>query len=374
MSGAAPRIGLVIGQLHRGGGENQLAKLALGLKRGSRFEPWVYCLSDIIEPHGPILQEHGLQLRVLPHRNRGKLARALELRRLLRSDGISIAHAFLLGPSLHAALAVSGSTIFMSSIRTAEWKRPALKRRMERWALNRAAMVTVNSTAALSFVGSYYGVPAGKMRFIPNGVEPLGERLPGRREARQQLGLHPTAPVLLGLFRLSPEKELKLFCDVAETAFEGIPDGQCLIAGDGPERKWLEDRVARSPRQNLFSLLGARDDVPRLLAAADLLMLTSRSEGMPNSVLEAMSAGLPVVATRVGGLPDIVEQGVTGHLREAGDRVGLAAACRELLVDKERRVSMGLRAREAAEQRFSVECMVEAYETIYRELLEERAG
>jgi glycosyltransferase involved in cell wall biosynthesis len=240
---------------------------------------------------------------------------------------------------------------------------------MERWALSRAAMVTVNSTAALGFVASYYGVPSGKMRFVPNGVEPLGDRLPGKREAREQLGLHPTAPVLLGLFRLSPEKELGLFCGVAEAAFEGISEGHCLIAGDGPERARLQERVASSSRPELFSLLGARDDVPRLLAAADMLMITSRSEGMPNSVLEAMSAGLPVVATRVGGLPDIVEQGATGHLREAGDREGLAAACRELLANKEIRTVMGQRAKAAAEQSFSVECMVAAYERIYGELL-----
>jgi glycosyltransferase involved in cell wall biosynthesis len=245
---------------------------------------------------------------------------------------------------------------------------------MERWALRRAAIITVNSTAAIGFLGRYYGQAASKIRYIPNGVDPLSGRLPERNRAREELGLHPTAPVLLGLFRLSPEKELDLFCSVAEAAFENLPDGRCLIAGDGPLREWLRERVSRSSNRELFRLMGPRDDVSLLLAAADALMLTSRSEGMPNSVLEAMSAGLPVVATRVGGLVDLVEEGATGYLRELDDRAGLISACRSLLLDAAARERMGTRAMSRVESEFSVESMVEAYERLYDQLLPAGSG
>jgi glycosyltransferase involved in cell wall biosynthesis len=361
------RVALIIGQLHRGGGENQLAKLAVGLHREGPFSPIVYCLSSIVEPHGPALQRQGVSVRVLPGGRHTKLARAWRLRKLMREDGVRIAHAFLLGPSTHTAVATlgEGALPFISSIRTGEWLRSPLRKTLERWALSRASVVTVNSTAAIDFISRYYRVPRGDLRFIPNGVESLSELLPGRAAARELLGLPAGGPVILGLFRLSPEKELDLFCRAVESALEGFRDGTCLIAGDGPLRGWLENRVSRSPSPGAFRILGARDDVPTLLSAADMMLMTSRSEGMPNSVLEAMSAGLPVVATAVGGLPDLVEEGKTGHLFEVGDASGIAAACRALLMDPGMRARMGARARARAEAEFSVQRMVKAYRALY---------
>jgi glycosyltransferase involved in cell wall biosynthesis len=368
---ARRKIALIIGQLHRGGGENQLAKLAVGLHRGERFEPTVCCLSDLTEPHGPALVEQGVRLHVLGDGAGGRLGKAFRLRSILRDEDIDIAHAFLLGPSIHAAVATVGrkSPPLITSIRTAAWKRPPVRRLMEGWALKRAAAVTVNSTPAAGFVSGYYGLPAERILFIPNGVEMLRGRMPDRDEARKALDLPPAAPVMLGLFRLSPEKDLDLFCGVVEDALSGTPDGTCLIAGDGPMRQWLEKRVAGSPRTDVFRILGARDDVPALFAASDLLLLTSRTEGMPNSVLEAMSAGLPVVATNVGGLPDLVEDGVTGYLRESGDGNGLAAACAGIIKDRTLAARMGERAAGRAEAEFSVGMMVGRYEAMYEELL-----
>jgi glycosyltransferase involved in cell wall biosynthesis len=312
----------------------------------------------------------GIPLRVLPGGPMTKLIRAYRLRRLLREDDARIAHAFLIGPSKHTALATlgRGDISFIASIRSGVWERPMAKRVLESWALKRAKMVTVNSTSAIDFVAEYYGVSVDKLRYIPNGVDALAARLPDKPAAREALGLSAEGPVVLGLFRLSPEKELDLFCGVVESVLEGFPGGVCLIAGDGPQREWLDDRVARSPCPDAFRLLGARDDIPTLLAASDVMLMTSRSEGMPNSILEAMSAGLPVVATGVGGIRDLVEEGATGHLCDVGDKTGLVGACRRLLLDSGVRAGMGLRARERAETEFSVERMVEAYQALYETL------
>ena len=205
--------------------------------------------------------------------------------------------------------------------------------------------------AGRSFACRYYDLAAERIRFVPNGVESIGATLPDRAESRRGLGLEHDAAVVLGLFRLSPEKDLETFCAAAERALEGLPGALFLVAGDGPLRGWLERRAAAASRPDLFQVLGPRDDVPRLLAAADVMLMTSLSEGMPNGVLEAMAAGLPVVATAVGGVPDLVEEARTGNLLKPGDADGLAAACRALLDDRATRQAMGACARMRAGER-----------------------
>lgn len=366
-----PPVGLIIGQLHQGGGENQLAKLAVGLEESGRFPAIVYCLSNITNPHGPALMERGIPLHILEGRRLAGLERARRLGRLMRAHGVRIAHAFMFGPTLNAAVALrsAGSPVLISSVRSSGFTRPPLRRLLESWALRRARVITVNSTAAIEFTSRYYRVSRSKMQIVPNGVEPLRASLTDRKTARLELGLDERGPVVLGLFRLSPEKNLEMFCRVVEAAYEDLPHGYCLIAGDGPERDRLEKRVASSPRPELFRILGSRDDVPLLLSASDVLLLTSRTEGMPNAVLEAMSAGLPVVATCVGGLTDLVREGETGHLLEPDDATGLTAALRRLLLDGEERRRLGERAECRTAEEFSIERMVKTYESIYEQFV-----
>jgi len=362
-------IGLVIGQLHRGGAETQLVKLALGLhERDVRVV--VYCLSNVTEPHADVLTRAGILVRTLPDLPLGTSPRWLRLRKQVREDQVQIIHSFLLGPAVHTAIALLGirRTAFIASNRTCDMQRPLMRRLLEAWALRRASMVTVNSTPAIEFTGNYYFLRKSKIKFIANGVGPLSDLMPSRKEARESLNLRPDAQVILGLFRLSPEKELEVFCRTVERTFKDLPSAQCLIAGDGPLREWLEKRIADSPIRTQFRLLGPRDDVPTLLAAVDLLLLTSSFEGMPNGVLEAMSAGLPVVATHVGGLVDLVEPGKTGHLCPAGDRDKLASACMVLLQDPARAREMGRQASTQCKERFGVEKMVQTYLDLYRDL------
>lgn len=369
-------VGLVIGQLHRGGAEKQLVALALGLRDDRMVRPVVYCLSEVVEPHGPRLRREGVELRVVPARGLSPLARLRLFRSTTRDDRIALLHAFLLGPVVQSALISlgGGAPVFVASNRTGDLGRPVLRRLLESWALNRARVVTVNSTAALRFTRRYYRIGREKLRFIPNGIDPRPAGWPDRGTARSALDLPPDARVVLGLFRLSPEKDLECFCDVAESVLRNDEQGICLVAGDGPLRGWLEERAAASPMAPRMRVLGARDDVPHLLAAADLMLLTSRLEGMPNGVLEAMTAGLPVVATDAGGVPDLLEDGVSGFVRPVGDRQGLIDACRGVLQrpDVARRVGAAARAR--ADAQFSNKAMIDHYRELYRDLLTEERG
>jgi glycosyltransferase involved in cell wall biosynthesis len=361
------RIGLVIGQLHRGGAETQLVALAEGLKRDHDMEPVVYCLSRVTEPNGPRLQRAGVTVHAFSRRGLSRLTRPWRLRRSLSRDRIDVVNAHLLGPTVQTSVAILGTGMpFVSSYWSADLVRPAIWKRLESWAMGATDLVTANSRAGSDFVHSYYGVPSAKLRLISSGVTLAG--LPARAEARRSLGLPEDAPVVLGLFRLSPEKELDLFCRVVEGALGDLPGSTCLIAGDGPLRGWLEERVRGSSHRQCFRLLGPSDEVPTLLAAADLMLLTSRFEGMPSAVLEAMAAALPVVATRVGDVPRLVENGESGFLLPSGDEAGLLRGCREILESPALRRRMGERALALARSRFSMENMIDGYARVYRDV------
>lgn len=364
----ATRIGLVIGQLHRGGAEKQLTALAVGLRRDHAMRPVVYCLSDLTEPYGSELQRQDVDLRSFPLQGISKWSRPLQLARAFRDDGVEMVQAFLMGPTLHAALAnLRCGLPFVVSFRWGPHDCPAWRRMLHGWAHRRADAVTVNSRASLEFVERAFGVAPKRLSHIANGVD-FSSELPDREVARAELGIAPGAPVILGVARLASEKNLPLFVQVAASALASRPEGVCMLAGAGPEMERLRSRVADTGQAQQFRILGLYDQVPRLLAAADLFLTTSDIEGTPNAVLEAMVAGLPVVATAVGDLPFIVREGESGFLLPQGDRDGLAEACARLLDDPSTSARFGQAGARFVRREFSTARMVAAYAEIYRGL------
>lgn len=205
-------------------------------------------------------------------------------------------------------------------------------------------------------------VPAGLMRVVPNGI-PLQDFDPTRKDRpriRAELGIPEDALVIGTVGRLAPEKEQALL--IAATAPLLSDHVHVVIVGEGPERAAL-DRLAKEHAPYVH-LTGMREDVPALLSSFDIFTLTSRTEGLPLVVPEAMAAGLPIVATAVGGLPDIVPPSV-GILAHAGDRDGLERAFRRLQSDRAERESMGKAAISYARERFSVEAMTDRYLELY---------
>lgn len=182
-----------------------------------------------------------------------------------------------------------------------------------------------------------------------------------RYEARAALGIPDNAPVVLGVFRLTPQKNPNLFLEVARAVHKEIPDAIFLHAGVGLHGEDLQ-RASEDPETgNWFRMLGRRDDVARLMRAADILLLCSEIEGLPNVLLEAQAAELPIVATKVGGVPDAVQEGKTALLSQAGDRVDLARSCIELLRDPERRRRMGRSGRKFVEANFTFKALGDAF-------------
>ena len=221
------------------------------------------------------------------------------------------------------------------------------------------------------------GIPESKVTTIHNGVDTRRFSSEERGASRISLGLDDSVFTIGTVGRLDPVKDhtslLQAFLPIARSA-----QPACLIiAGAGPMRKSIESLSAELGISDKVQLLGERHDIPRVLKACDVFTLTSIAEGISNTVLEAMASALPVVATRVGGNPKLVDDGVSGYLVRAQDVAGLTAAYESYLYDPKLRDAHGQNGRVRAEQQFSLERMASQYAQLYQGLMgarEDRAA
>jgi glycosyltransferase involved in cell wall biosynthesis len=207
--------------------------------------------------------------------------------------------------------------------------------------------------------------PAHKVVVIPNGVDT--ERfspVPDVAAIRQELGIGPTDPVATIVAALRPEKNHELFLQVAAKLSRPLTNAKFLIVGDGLRREPLEALARELKIADRVRFLGSRGDVPRILSASDVFMLTSLNEANPVSILEAMSVGKPVVATDVGSIHEVVVDGHNGFLVPTGDANQLAGRTLELLTDPLRCQVMGAAARKTVVDSWSVHNMVYHYEQL----------
>lgn len=215
------------------------------------------------------------------------------------------------------------------------------------------------------------GIPSGRIDVIYNGVRlaDFSHDPQERLQVRQELGLSPTAPVAIQVARLDYLKDHLTAVRTAERVSQSRPDFKLLLVGEGPERPKIEEEIRNRNLGDVVRLLGLRTDVQRLLCAADLFLLTSISEGIPVTLIEAMSARLPVVSTNVGGVEEVVVPGQTGWTAPAGDDQQLADSLLCLLADPVEGRAFGEAGRRRAEDLFSEQQMHEAYAALYHQML-----
>jgi starch synthase (maltosyl-transferring) len=212
------------------------------------------------------------------------------------------------------------------------------------------------------------GLDPARLTVIPNGVDPSRFDVPPADRA--SLGVPGDAFLALAVGRLDVQKGLPDLLDAVERAAADVPALRLAVAGDGPLRGWLETEVAARPGlAGRVRLLGRRDDVPALMRAADLLVHASHWEGMPNVVLEAMAAGLPIVATAVEGVDELVVPGETGWIVPVRDPDAMALAIREAAADRDAAGRMGRAGRARASDEFSTARMVGRYESLWAGVL-----
>jgi sugar transferase (PEP-CTERM/EpsH1 system associated) len=245
-------------------------------------------------------------------------------------------------------------------------RRRNLLRRLSNAFISR--FVTVSEDLRRWLVGRV-GIPARKVVTIPNGVDTVRFAPRDKATARTALGLPPERRVVGTVGRLDPVKDqaglVRAFASLTEAGAETL----LVIAGDGPCRGSLQALIEAEGLGRRVHLLGQRDDVPQVLAAMDVFVLSSLAEGMSNTILEAMATGLPIVATRVGGTPELVQDDVDGLLVPARNPPALAGALARYLGDPELRIAHGRAARRRALDAFSLDRMRATYEALYRHVV-----
>lgn len=209
-------------------------------------------------------------------------------------------------------------------------------------------------------------IKPAKVEFLPNGIPAFPE--PSGRDVRAELGISPGAPVVTSISVLRPQKALHVLIEAAAVLAAERAGLQVLIAGRGPQLDELQALIDARGLNDTVRLLGGRTDVPDVLAASDVAVQCSDFEGSPLAVMEYMAAGRAVVATRVGGVPDLIEEGVHGLLVPPRDPGALAQAIGELLDDPARRAEMGERGRERQHAEFDLDAMVRRIEALYERL------
>ncbi|MFH1858576.1 MAG: glycosyltransferase family 4 protein [Candidatus Omnitrophota bacterium] len=217
-----------------------------------------------------------------------------------------------------------------------------------------------------------YRIDAGeKVRVIPLGLElePF-LRLEGREgHLRQELGL-PQDTLLVGIVgRLVPVKNHTFFIDAAETLAQENENLHFVIVGGGEEEAFLRKFVQEKGLRGRVSFLGWRRDLPELYADLDIVVLTSRNEGTPVSLIEAMASAKPVIATRVGGVPDVIQEGTNGYMVEPGDLPLFIERTKHLLSHGALRKQMGEAGRAWVRDRYSKDRLLEEMRALYEELL-----
>ncbi len=371
------RVLYVIGSLNVGGSERHLLHLVSRLNR-SRFYPMVCCLFQT----GPLYRQAqasgvpcvALNIRRTPNSftTACRLAAgALRLFRLICRERITILDAFLFQAYTVAIPSawLAGVPVRIAQRRGLATSKPRLpgRRLLERLVNRLTTQVVANSRATARDVAEDEGLPAERIRVIHNGVEvPAGPPPPGARPP----GLPAAGRIILCVANLIHYKGHLDLLEAAAAALPGHPDAALVLVGDGAMRRTIEEAVARSGLQGRVHLLGQREDVPALLAAADLFVLPSHEESFSNALLEAMAHGLPVIATAVGGNAEIVEDGVSGVLVPPRDPAALAGALAALLEDPAAARRMGEQGRARAAKLFPVDRMVQETEALYAALLE----
>jgi len=380
--GIPKRVLYVITGLNWGGAEAQVVALAQGFKRRgwevglvSLLEAVAYV--DTLEREG--IPVHSLRMRRGVPDPRGLVA----LARIYGTFKPAVVHSHMIHANLLARVArllAPVPALISTAHSTIEVGRSFRTERSTHLAYRLtdflADLTTIVSQEGLRRFVEGKAVRPDKALYVPNGVDvsiyrPSKE---ARDRLRAELGLEETF-AWLAVGRLEEAKDyptlLRAFAGVVKVKLEA----RLLIAGEGSLRGELEKLIGDLFLQGNVRLLGLRKDIPALMNAADAFVMSSAWEGMPMVVLEAQASGLPVVATHVGGISEVVVPGKTGYLVPPRDPDALADAMKKLMaLPPEERIKMGLEGREQVVARYSLEAILDLWEEIYESLLRPRGG
>jgi L-malate glycosyltransferase len=358
-----------------GGAEDLVAAIARGLD-SQRFAVAIATLGPV-GPVGQELRSQGFEVVSLglDIRRTSMVRLAGAVRRFLAARRPDILHSHLYHPNLYGRLAalglgLPGVVAAVHNSYTAVKFHRRLWNFLLAWTTDR---ILVGSPQVWQDVRRYDGVPASRLRLMPYGI-PLADLDPplSRDAARQRLGVQ--GPVIGAVGRLEDQKgHTHLLAALPEVCRE-FPDLVVLLVGDGQRQSDLQRQVQSLGLQDTVRFLGTRRDLPEIYRALDLFVQPSLWEGLPLALLKAMGAGLPVVATKVSGSVEAIEDGINGRLVAPGDPQALARAIKELLGQPDQRRRLADAARRTVAARFSLEAMLRQLEELYLDLWRQAAA
>jgi len=293
----------------------------------------------------------------------------LRLRRVIRRERVEIVHAQSGHTMALAALASAGTRakiVFARRVTT-----PLRSNRPTRWKYARAhRLISVSRAGVEGLLRA--GVKPDRVRVVPSGVPIASPAAPASAELLSSFGVPAGAPLAVLVASLSAAKDPSTFVRAIDVARREVPALHALIVGDGPLRESLASEISALGLDRIVHLTGFRTDPEALEAAASVVVLTSRSlEGTPGVLLDALALGKPIVATNVGGVPEVIEDGVSGLIVPIGDADSLGHAIARVVREPALAAVLGAGARARAPM-FSIENTVERTMDVYRELLGDR--
>jgi glycosyltransferase involved in cell wall biosynthesis len=290
----------------------------------------------------------------------------------VRRERVDVLHAHMFGSNVWGTLVgrLARVPIVIAHEHTWSFEGEPLRRVLDRELIGRFsdAFIAVSRADQRKMI-EIERIPAERIRFIPNGIAPTAPA--AGRDLRAELGVG-SGPLIGAIGTLRAQKAYDVLIRAAAPLREKHPGLHVVIAGGGPERERLDALIGELGLSDVVLMLGRRLDVPNILAELDVAVCASNFEGSPLAVMEYMEAGLPIVATRVGGVPDLIDDGVHGLLVQPGEPLELAGAIDELLRDRPRAAALGARARERRRREFDLDVMVHNMEALYEELLAAR--
>jgi len=362
-----------------GGTENQFMTLARMLDR-VRFDVEFACLrrwggfvDELLARNIPLTE-----YRVSTFCSLAAIAQQARLTRHIRRRRIQIVHAYnFYGNVFATPPARLVAPVVIASIRDRAPYLTTMQKRVQRYACQFADCILVNADAVKDWlIGD--GYDASKIAVIRNGVDLARfDNLPARSNVRRELGLADDTPLVGVVSRLTRLKGLEDFLEAAAIVRSRVPAAHFLVVGEtNPmDRDYLRELQAHAARCGVaehVTFTGIRSDVPAVLASFTVSVMPSLNEALSNVVLESMAAGAPTVATRVGGTPEAVVDGITGILVPPADSAALADAIVHLLSNPQLAAHLGCAARARIADHFSVRRMVRATEDLYTDLLERK--
>ncbi len=361
------RISFVIPTMEPGGTERQLLLLMEGL--AEEFDLTLICTRE----EGALFEaarKFAAHTHVLRHSSGWDFQLKGKLRPIFREERPDVVQSFLFGFDYWAAAAArrEGVPVVITTRRElAEWQQAR-----HLWLVRKASVIAdvivANSHAVASYAAEHEDEAESRYRVIYNGLHVRDFESQDPVAARTRFGIPLGVPVVGMAANFTEIKDHNLFLFASNRV--GIPNAHYFMLGKGPSRESIERGMGNSLGPERVHVRHTLDEMPLAYAAMDVCVLTSKMEGAPNVLIEAMAAARPIVAPAVGGIPEIVVHGETGLLESFREPVFFAEKIRLLLDDPELRTRMGAAGRARVRTHFSVERMVGEYKALYHELLD----